>query len=222
MKKYYKAYEERYKQVHKERLLWVNKEPTEEFVRWVKINKIPRSEEILEMGCGEGKDAIFLGKQNYSIFAVDVSKTAIKKCIELSKELSIKWKIADLLKYVPNKKFKWIYSISVLHMFVMDEDRAKFLKNLYKNLVKKGKAFILIKGDGKTEFHTDISKAFENANRMHWETKKEMQLATTSYRAVKWEYFKNELTQAGFKIIKTKDCIDKHQGKSMIAYLEKN
>ena len=79
MKKYYVAYEERYKQVHKEGLLWAIKEPTEEFVKWVKINRIPQTEEIYELGCGEGRDALFLAQNKYKVFAVDASKTAIKK-----------------------------------------------------------------------------------------------------------------------------------------------
>ena len=215
------AYEERYKQVHKKGLLWGNKEPIKEFVKWTKINKIPQSEEIYEMGCGEGRDAIFLAKNRYNVLAIDVSKTAIKKCKELSKGLPIKWKVGDVLNYIPNKKFIWIYSIGVLHMFVKDRDRRKFLKNMYKSLATNGKAFILIKGNGKTELCTDASKAFENAKRIHRETKKEMQLATTSYRAVKWEYFTNELTQAGFKIIKIKNCIDNSYGESMVVHLEK-
>ena len=124
MRKYYEAYEERYKQVHKEGLLWAIKGPTEELIKWVKANKIPKNEEIYEMGCGEGRNAIFLAKEKYTVFAVDVSKAAIKKCKQISEELPIRWKVADNLKYLPTKKYNYVFSVGVLHMLVLEKEHA--------------------------------------------------------------------------------------------------
>ena len=72
-RRYYEAYDERYKQVHQKSLQWFSSLPSkivEETITEYGISKISK---ILEIGCGEGRDAIYLMKNGYDLLATDVS-----------------------------------------------------------------------------------------------------------------------------------------------------
>ncbi|WP_054871887.1 class I SAM-dependent methyltransferase [Caloranaerobacter sp. TR13] len=184
MKKYYYAYEERYKKIHKEGLLWFSKKPTPELIDWVEYFNIPLGNEICEVGCGEGRDALYLATQGYEITAVDISEEAIRKCKELAEERKVKvnWVVSDAL-YLREKikrQFNWIYSVGTLHILVENEDRKKFLKTLYSLLKPKGKLLLISMGDGETERATDTKIAFELQERNHMWSEKTFRVASTS------------------------------------------
>jgi cyclopropane fatty-acyl-phospholipid synthase-like methyltransferase len=61
---------------------------------------------VLDMGMGEGRNAVFLAQKGHSVIGVDISSVAIKKAKRLSKELGVKIKTveASLDKYVIKKE----------------------------------------------------------------------------------------------------------------------
>ena len=77
---YYKAYEKRYQQVYNNNYLWSSRKPTDEVITTIKNENIKKDAKILEIGCGEGRDAIFLLEKNYNVLAIDYSNTVIEKC----------------------------------------------------------------------------------------------------------------------------------------------
>ena len=163
-KDYYKAYEERYKESYKNNILWETKEPTNLVLETIKKYNIDFKDKILDLGCGEGRDAINLLNKGYNVFAVDYSKTVINKCNELSNYKFINnFKQFDLLVDNMNDKFKFIYSIAVIHMFLLDSDRNKFYKFIYNHLEDNGYALIISMGDGVKEYKSLSLLAF-NAN----------------------------------------------------------
>ena len=124
---YYKAYEKRYQQVYKHNYLWSSKEPTPDVIEAILKEKIASNAKILELGCGEGRDAIFLLNKNYDVLAVDYSNTVIEKCKELANyNYNDRFKQFDIINDTLNDKFDFIYSIEVIHMFVNKEYRNKF------------------------------------------------------------------------------------------------
>lgn len=60
MKPYYKAYDKRYKQVHEKKLSWSSNNRTEIIEKIINKYNITKDNKILEIGCGEGRDAIYL------------------------------------------------------------------------------------------------------------------------------------------------------------------
>lgn len=225
MKKYYLAYEDRYRKVHDEGLLWFSRRPTQELIEWVEYNCIPTNESVCEIGCGEGRDALYLASEGYEVTAMDASPTAITKCKQLVAERNLKvdWLVADALELSrkTEKRFKWIYSIATLHMLVEEEDRLKFLKSLYDLLEPGGKALIVSMGDGENERSTDISTAFELQERHHSGTGRTMMLAGTSYRGVNWSSHEKELVNVGFQIEKKLDTENDEYMKCMTVYLRR-
>ena len=90
--------------------------------------KLQLNAKILELGCGEGRDAIFLLNKNYNVLAVEYSNTVIEKCKELSNyNYNDKFKQFDIVNYALDDKFDFIYSIAVIHMFDNKEHRNKFI-----------------------------------------------------------------------------------------------
>ena len=202
-KKYYEAYEERYKKVHKETgLAWAGEKPSQILEKLLKKYGANKNSLILEIGCGEGQNALNLMSKNYNLEASDISKEAIKWCKEKAKGLNLdpdKFFVMDILKNKLTKKYDFIFSVAVLHMLVEDEDRNKFLSFIYQHLKSKGKAFVIIMGDGVEQYKTDSSKAFELAERPFGDST--IQVATTSCRKVNWETFLSELENANLKVL---------------------
>ena len=62
---------------------------------------IPTSASVLDMGMGEGRNAVFLAQKGHKVTGVDISSVAIKKSYLLAKEYGVKIKgvVASLSKY---------------------------------------------------------------------------------------------------------------------------
>lgn len=81
---YYKAYDKRYRQTYENNSLWEISERTKEVIDTLKKYKIAKNSNILELGCGEGRDAIYLLDNGYNVLGVDYSFAVIDKCNELT------------------------------------------------------------------------------------------------------------------------------------------
>lgn len=79
---------------------------------------IPPSKDIkvLDIGCGEGKDAVFLAKQGYDVYAFDITKNGIRKTKALAEKEQVKvtsW-IDDINDFQTDQKFDIIYSTGTI------------------------------------------------------------------------------------------------------------
>ena len=191
---YYKAYEKRYQQVYKHNYLWSSKEPTLDVIETILEEKISSNAKILDLGCGEGRDAIYLLNKNYDVLAIDYSNTVIEKCKELSNyKYNDKFRQFDIINDSLNAKFDFIYSIAVIHMFVNKEHRNKFYKFIYNHLNEIGSALIVSMGDGIKEYKSDINKSFDDVERVVINNDKKVNIAATSCNIVNWNTFEKEL-----------------------------
>lgn len=199
-RKYYEAYDDRYRQVHEENLLWFSQEPSK--ILWDIMEKfaVGKKQRILELGCGEGRDASVLLKRGYSLLATDISEEAILFCRKRFGHEQ-QFQILDCVRGGLEDKFHFIYAISVLHMLVADEDRAAMLRFVHDHLEENGIALICSMGDGQMECCSDPSTAFALQERVHEATGRKLFLAGTSYRGVRFPVLEMELEDAGFKIV---------------------
>lgn len=194
MEAYYKAYDKRYKQVHEKEVLWASFIPTLEVMDVINRFGINKHSKILEIGCGEGRDSIHLLKQGYNVLGIDYSEEAIKMCNKLSEDkFSLNFRQFDIIEDKLDEKFDFIYSIAVLHMFVEDFHRKKFLDFIREHLTDKGVAFITIMGDGEEQYSSNVEEAFIDSKRVNINNDEEMDIASTTCRIVDWEHFVNEL-----------------------------
>ena len=202
-KNYYKAYEERYKQVYDKNMLWSSKLPTLEVIKFLKDYNAVKDDRILDLGCGEGRDAIFLLEKGYNVLAVDYSLSVINMCNKLSNnKYKDHFKQFDIIENKMGEKFKYIYSIAVLHMFVLKEHRNKFLSFIREHLTDDGYCLLCILGDGKQNYVTNINDAFKNTKRVVINNNEEIDVVSTSCKIVNWDELEKEIIENKLKIEK--------------------
>ncbi len=200
---YYKAYDDRYKKVYKEKMLWASRINTREVEQIILEKKISCNNSILEVGCGEGRDAIYLLDQGYNVTTLEYSINAICKCNELSNNKYVdKFIQFDLLNDILDSKYDFIYSVAVLHMFVLDEHRKKFWYFVKEHLRTNAFALICVMGDGKTKYCSDISNSFDEVRRTVQNADKDILVASTSCRIVDWKTLEKEIITSGLVINK--------------------
>ena len=76
-------------------------QPNELCYEIMKIKPPVKPYRVLEIGCGEGKDAVFLAKNGYLVTAFDAAQTGIDKARSLAKRhgVQIDFFQADVLDY---------------------------------------------------------------------------------------------------------------------------
>ena len=223
MEKYYEAYDKRYKQVHDKGLAWES-DSNSKIVEDI-INKYNlQNASMLEIGCGEGRDARYLLDKGYKLLATDISLEAIKYCIDNDINHRENYKVLDALKdSTDNTEYLFIYSVVCLHMLVLDEDRNKFYKYIYEHLSKDGYSLILTMGDGKRESASDITKAFDDVERVHQETDEKINVAATSCRIVNFDTLFKEVKDNNFDILEHGVTeIENHFNEIMYVLLKKH
>lgn len=92
-------------------------QPNELCYEIMKIKPPVKPYRVLEIGCGEGKDAVFLAKNGYLVTAFDAAQTGIDKARSLAKRhgVQIDFFQADVLDYRPDTSFDIVFSSGVLH-----------------------------------------------------------------------------------------------------------
>jgi len=84
---------------------------SDEFNRLVK--KLPQGAKVLDLGAGEGKNAIFLAEKGFDVTAVNVSEAGMKKLEKLAKEKGVK--IKTIVQDIREFKFKEQYDLIISH-----------------------------------------------------------------------------------------------------------
>ena len=198
-RKYYAAYEERYKTAHARGVSWSSDVSTPVVMEVIDKYKISQNQRILEIGCGEGRDSRAILEHGFQLMATDISKEAIAYCKKIMPEYENNFRILDCLSDALYEKFDFIFGIAVIHMLVLDEDRNGFYQFIRNHLTADGIALICTMGDGELERQSDISSAFTLQERDHESGK--MMVAGTSCRMVSWDTFDNELTRNSLTLI---------------------
>lgn len=95
------------------------------------ILKHKKSGKVLDLGCGEGGNSLFLSKNGFDVTCVEISKTAIKNIKEESIKQNLKLNIieSDIEKFNFNEKYDIIIGAGILH-FVTSSHISEFLNNV--------------------------------------------------------------------------------------------
>ena len=195
-KSYYQAYDDRYRQIHEQSLHWFSEAPSPIVLEIMNKYQVSKASAILEIGCGEGRDAAYLLQNGYPVLATDVSTEAVKYCRKQFPEYADSFQVLDCLTERLSGTYDFIYAVSVLHMLVEEKDRARFYRFLYEQLQDEGIALICTMGNGTEEWRMDASQAFHLEKRVHRRSGREVCVAATSCRTVSFETLKAEI-QAG-------------------------
>lgn len=121
---------------------------------------------VLDIGCGEGKDAVFLARNGYIVSAYDITEKGVEKARILAEKCGVQVNFfrADMRDYRLEDCYDIIFSSGVLH-FLEPQLRQEFLDNLKEHTNEGGlnvfnafvtKPFVAIppdKAEGENERH---------------------------------------------------------------------
>ena len=143
----FSPYEEAYK---KDEYFWGIK-PSYMCLKILELMPPVKPLKLLDIGCGEGKDAVFFARCGYDVSAFDISDAGLDKLKRLaeSSRVYIKSFKADIQDYRLEEKFDVLYSSGVLH-YIKPELRDEIMAN-YKSHVN---------NNGLTAFHVFVKKPF--------------------------------------------------------------
>ena len=94
---------------------------------------------VLDIGCGEGKDAVFLARNGYIVTAFDLSETGIEKGKRLAEQCNtyVNFFKADITDFRTSECYDIIFSSGVFH-FIKPEIRKEITENLKEYTYKSG------------------------------------------------------------------------------------
>lgn len=197
--KYYAAYDERYKTAHRKGVRWASTVCTPIVMDIIRRYHIQPEYDLLELGCGEGRDAKVVLESGFRLTATDISREAISFCQKNMPAYVRNFSVLDCLSCELDSSFDFIYAVAVVHMLVLDGDRSGFYRFIHDHLKPEGLALICTMGDGETEMQSDITKAFELQERDHESGK--MRVAATSCRMVSFRTFEKELADHDLSVV---------------------
>ncbi|BBD38235.1 adenylylsulfate kinase [Aminobacter sp. Y103A] len=103
----------------------------------------PRPITLLEVGCGNGRDSIFFGRQGHRVVGIDLSAQAIENCEANKGDIDAEFRSGRLpeLPSLQNGKFDAVYSRFVLHAMPLAEE-VETLEAVHRSLKPGGQLFI--------------------------------------------------------------------------------
>lgn len=111
--------------------------PSKMCLRVLDILPPSRHIKLLDIGCGEGKDAVFFARNGYDVTAFDISDAGIEKTKSLAEKVGVNVKVfkADILDFRLDTNFDVLFSSGVLH-YIKPQIREELFKN-YKQFTNK-------------------------------------------------------------------------------------
>lgn len=111
-----------------------------------KLFQEKNTQKILEVGCGQGRDAIYFSQLGFDVHAFDISPNAIQSILSVKENLNLKklnvfeHNVIYPLTF-PDEHFDFVYSNLALQFFELNS-LSKILKNI-SQVMKKNSSFLL-------------------------------------------------------------------------------
>lgn len=98
---------------------------------------------VLDVGCGQGRDALFVARQGHSVVGVDLAPSGIRDLTAAAARegLAVAGVVADLVGYVPDGLFDVIVIDRTLHMLA-ETDQERVLARLLNHACPEGRVLI--------------------------------------------------------------------------------
>jgi len=123
----------------------------------------PKPIRVLDIGCGQGRDALFIARLGHLVTGVDMSEAGIAALLADSARdgLNITGIVADICDFAPEGDFEVILIDRTLHMLAKP-DRLRVLQNLLGHVCPGGQMLI----EDETENLADFGGIFAADNRL--------------------------------------------------------
>lgn len=139
--------------------------PFEEFVEF--FNHFEKSKAtVLDLGCGQGRDALFISRLGHHVTGVDLSETGVTQMLEAAQQenLKIEGSVADVVAYEINDKYDVVILDRVLHLLSSDEERLLVLQKAFDGVCQDGHLLI-----ADTPSNKRLIQSFFDGRESQWE-----------------------------------------------------
>lgn len=115
-------------------------DPSEELAEFVENGGLSPHSYVLDLGCGEGRDSLFLASKGHSVLAVDISKSAIEKLDRVARRrhLPVETLCADASTFSCVARRQYDLVLAVTFLDHLPEDVTKVSINQIKACVRPG------------------------------------------------------------------------------------
>ena len=105
-------------------------EPADFLEKLIRLKPPASGVKVLDIGCGEGKDAVFMAQQGYDVTAFDLTESGIRKTLRLAAErgTALKAYTADINDFETDETFDIIYSTGTIQYLAEENIPAFFEK----------------------------------------------------------------------------------------------
>ena len=113
---------------------------------------------VLDVGCGQGRDAVFIARLGHAVTGVDMSPNGIRdlNAAAIKDNLPIEGIVADVRAFEPSGVFDVILIDRTLHM-LSREERLSVLRKLLDNVCESGWLLIADEASNIDDFQTVVS-----------------------------------------------------------------
>lgn len=118
-------------------------DPFAEFIEFFGRH-IPEPVRVLDLGCGQGRDALFVARLGHSVFGVDVSEVGIHQMLESARleKLDVDGVVGDASGFKSRSKFDVVLLDRVVHMLSDAADQHRLLRTAERLTRKNGHVLV--------------------------------------------------------------------------------
>ncbi len=159
------------------------------------FTKYPTGGKVLDMGCGQGRDAIPIARLGYEVLGIDISKVGIEQMLQFAEKegLNLKGKVLDIHKFNKYQGFDFILFDSMFHFQKKDKEKeTELIKRTIKSVKPSCLIIICIQDTGNKvkilneviDFENKLERLTDITFDYTWEDKETGRGSTIPYRMI--------------------------------------
>jgi tellurite methyltransferase len=128
-----------YDDKYKNNELYWGKQPSSICLRVLELLPPEKGKRLIDIGCGEGRNAIFFAKNGYEVSAFDLSPIAVEKTKKYAKEADVEIRVfqEDISSFELVEEYQIIFSTGTLQ-YIPQERRNEIIQNYKEHTEKNG------------------------------------------------------------------------------------